>query len=362
MNKGKVLVLTGGGPAPGHNAVIYAACKLLLEAGYQVIGCLDGWKGLIQGLHCEVDFDFIDRIYLRGGTKLCTSRTNLRKVKVDGQNDKQDLTGQVADYIKREGIIAVIALGGNDTTSVAAALFAKYGVPVLCGPKTIDNDLWGTVQCYGFDTAANTVAELIRGMHDDFASTHYVGVFEIMGRNNGSLALFGGIAGGAHIVLIPEFPQSIESVIERVKAAHKRYGYCIVAVAEELNMDELSGHLMDGAPRDAFDNVQISKRTKGWAQIIAEEIEERAKLTARHVVLGHLCRKGVPSVADMIMCLRIGTKIFDLIENATFGKLVTWGNPPGTIDLSETVDEHGEGKTQRVSEELYRTLTALLPV
>jgi 6-phosphofructokinase len=361
-SKGKVLILTGGGPAPGHNAVIYAATKLLLEAGYEVIGCLDGWKGLIKGLYRPLNFDSIDRIHTRGGTVLGTSRTDPRKMKDEGGKQKKDVTPQVANFIKKEGFVAVIALGGNDTTSVAAALFDKHGVPMLCGPKTIDNDLWGTPQTYGFDTAVNTVARLIGSMHDDFESTHYVGVFEVMGRNNGSLALYGGYTARVHDILIPEFPRPIESVVTRVQAAHKRYGYAFVAVAEELRMQELTGHLLDGAPRDAFDNVQISLRTKGWAQVIAEEITERAKLTARHIVLGHLCRGGPPSQADTIMCSRIGTKLFKLIESGTFGQLVTWGDPPGTFPLIDTVDESGEGKTRGVPEDIYREIMALLPV
>ncbi len=360
MSKGKVLDLTGGGPAPGHNAVIYAATKRLLTAGYEVFGCLDGWKGLIQGKFKQLGFDDIDRVFLRGGTIIGTSRTDLRKYKMGEK--KLDVTADAAEIVRSLNFTAVIALGGNDTTSVAADLYAKYNVPVICGPKTIDNDLWGTCQSYGFDTAANTVAKLIASMHDDFASTHYVGVFEVMGRDNGSLPLYSGVAGGAHVVLIPEYPQTIESVVARINAAHLKYGYCIVVVAEELNMPELKKLVEDGAEKDAFGNTPIAKRKKGWSQIIAEEIQKRSALEARHIVIGHLCRGGSPSVADTIMCLRIGTKLFNLIEERSFGHLVTWGDPPGIFPLVDTIDSNGVGRTRVVSEQIYNEMMALLPI
>ncbi len=357
MAKKRVLILTGGGPAPGHNAVIYAVAKRLLDNRHEVIGCLDGWKGLIEGNIQQLTLKEIDRIYLRGGTILYTSRTNLRKVKVDGKN--KDLTGLAAEFIKSLDIDLVVALGGNDTTTVAAYLSKNYGIKIICGPKTIDNDLWGTDQCYGFDTAANTVANLLREMHDDFKSTRYVGVFEIMGRDSGFLTLYGGMSGGAHLILIPEFPLSIDEIITRTIAIHKRYGYCMIAAAENLNMPELADNLGSGT-KDAFGNISIAERSKGWAEVIAEQIKLRSGLQARHNVIGHLCRKGAPSAADTMMCLRIGTKIFELIEQDASGQLVTWGNPPGIIQLSETVDEAGIGKIRTVPEVLYKEIMALL--
>src|SRR3989338_3361105 len=255
-------ILTGGGPAAGLNAVIYGATKAAHEAGYGVIGIRYGWRGILDGQIMEITPARISGIANKSGTILGTSRTNLTRVKIGKGSKTEDKTQEVPVFMKTHKLCGLIAIGGEDTISVAEILYKQFDLPVVCAPKTIDGDVCGTDRTFGLDTASNWVANAIRGIHEDFASTGYVAVVEIMGRNAGWLSLFGGIAGGAHVILIPELTYEVENIVLQVKKAYDQFGYCLVAAAEELKIHELEHHLQEGREADAFGHKQIALRER----------------------------------------------------------------------------------------------------
>src|SRR5438477_9607564 len=221
----KVGILTGGGDCPGLNAVIRAAVrKGSFHYDDTFVGFLEGWRGLVEDKSMPLDLHAVAGILPRGGTILRTSRTNPAK-KPDGL-EKCEAT------LKKHGIDALIAIGGDDTLGVATKLFGR-GVKVVGVPKTIDNDLAGTDFTFGFDTAVNIVTEAIDRVHTTAEAHNRVMVVEVMGRDAGWIAMYSGIAGGADVILIPEQPFDIEQVAETIRLRHSRGRYfSIVVVAE----------------------------------------------------------------------------------------------------------------------------------
>ena len=355
----RIGVLTGGGPAPGFNAVIYGIVKPALDAGWEVLGIFDGWKGVLDGTKNRLlTYQDIQGIYTASGTILGTSRTNLAKVKVEGGHNMNFMPEGARIIREVLKLDVLVANGGEDTISVAERLWREHKIPVICTPKTIDGDVCGTERTYGLDTAANWVGNVIRGIHADFASTHYIAVVEVMGRKAGWLPLFGGIAGGAHDILIPEKSRSIAELADNVSRLHRQLGYCIIVVAEELEMTELTNRVSEGEDMDSFGHNPIALREKGWGKVIAEKLGEITGLTVRPIVLGHAQRGGPPSAYDIAMCLQIGQKVFELAQSGTFGKLVAWKNEqPVPVDLSLA----GGGKFKPVPPEVYEPLLACLP-
>ena len=358
MRKKKILgILTGGGPAPGLNAVIYGAAGAALRAGgWEILGVCKGWRGILTGEIMPLTAKRITGIANKSGTVIQTSRTNLHKVKT-ADNNYEDKSQEAVNFFKAHELTGLLAIGGEDTISVAHHLFEAYNLPIVCAPKTIDGDVCGTDRTFGLDTASNWVANAIRGIHEDFASTGYVAVVEIMGRNAGWLSLFGGIAGGAHVILIPELTYEVENIVLQVKKAYDQFGYCLVAAAEELKIPELEHHLQEGREADAFGHKQIALRERSWAKVIAEEITERSGLTARAIILGHAQRGGPPSALDVYMGLLMGYKAFEVIQAGEFGKLIAWRREkPIPINLAEA----GGGKIRTVPPEIYQPLLANL--
>ena len=230
----KIGILTGGGDCPGLNAVIRAVVrKSVRKYDYQVLGILRGWRGLMEyGLTEELNLDKVSGIIHRGGTILKTSRTNPFKEK--------DGVKRIIDKKKALGLSAIIAVGGEDTLSVAAKLHEE-GVEVVGVPKTIDNDIWGTDYTFGFDTAVNIAMDAIDRVHTTAESHNRVMVVEVMGRHTGWIAIEAGIAGGADFILIPEKPVDLEKVCDAISKRHKSgRDFSIVVVAEgaEINTEE----------------------------------------------------------------------------------------------------------------------------
>jgi 6-phosphofructokinase 1 len=352
-------ILTGGGPAPGLNAVIYGTALTGLLAGWRVLGFHDGWKGVLYRNYLEITPEMLSRMnYWESGTILGTSRTNLLKMPVPGSKEKSNECPAAAQILRGMNVKALVPTGGEDTIGVGEELFREHNIPVNCVPKTIDNDVCGTERTFGWDTACNTVAQLIRSMHKDFESTHYVGVVEIMGRASGWLTLYGGLAGGAHIILIPEDPQPVNQIMDRIMCVHQQKGYCLLAVSEELNYAQLSGHIQESGGLDNFDHAITAARTKGWGKVICEEIEERTGLKARPIVFGHAQRGGDTSALDTAMCLQLGQRAAEECLIGNFGQLISWKNEaPCPVPLALA----GGGQVRNVPVELYRKLTALLP-
>jgi len=333
----RVAVLTGGGDAPGLNAAIRAVARAGWAAGYEVIGVRNGWQGLVEGNLLPLTPETISGILPRGGTVLGTSRFNPFKVE-EGQE-------RMLDVIHRSDIGAIIAIGGDDTLSVALKL-SKLGINVVGIPKTMDNDIPGTDFTIGFDTAVNVVMEACDRLHPTAEAHHRVMVVEVMGRDAGWVAAVGGLAGGADIVLVPEHPFTIDEVCDRIKARHSRgRTFSIVVAAEGAKLAELGTQIVQEARVDAFGHVRLG----GVGAVLAREIESRTGYECRVTVLGHLQRGGAPTVFDRVLATRYGVAAIDLVKQAQFGQMVALrGNTITAVPLQEGL----EG-THAVSREMY---------
>src|SRR5437667_8777408 len=289
----KVGSLTGGGNCPGLNAVIRAAGRRVMTRHGEVVGVLEGWKGLVEGLFEPLGPREISGLLPRGGTILRTTRTN--PFKVDGGVEK------VLANFQREGFDALVAIGGEDTLGVAARLHEDHGFPVVGVPKTIDNDLSATDYTFGFDTAVWVATEAIDRLHTTAESHNRVMVVEVMGRHTGWIAVVSGIAGGADVILIPEQPISIDEACDDIRRRHERgKDFSIVVVSEGY---ELDGVAVAGE-RDEFGHVRLSQRGVGDA--LGREIEKRTGFETRVTVLGHVQRGGSPTPRDRVLATRFG--------------------------------------------------------
>src|SRR5947208_2521649 len=210
----KVGVLTGGGDCPGLNAVIRAVGRRVMVRGGDVVGFLDGWKGLVEGLSVPLGPREISGLLPRGGTIIGTTRTNPFKLEHGVE--------RVLATFEREGLDALVAIGGEDTLGVATRLYEEHELPVVGVPKTIDNDLSGTDYTFGFDTAVFIATEAIDRLHTTAESHNRVMVVEVMGRHTGWIAVHSGIAGGADVILIPEQPISVDECCDDLRRRHDR--------------------------------------------------------------------------------------------------------------------------------------------
>lgn len=339
----KVGVLTGGGDCPGLNAVIRAIIrKGIIRYGYVVYGIYHGWKGLMEpGLIKPLDLSDTSGILPKGGTILRTSRTN--PFKVEGGTEK------VLENLKKNNIEALIAIGGDDTLSVAAKLH-EQGIKVVGVPKTIDNDIYGTDRTFGFDTAVNIATEAIDRIHSTAESHNRVMVIEVMGRHAGWIAIESGLAGGADMILIPEKPANIDEVCTLIKRRHERgKDFSIVVVAEGTKIqtkDHPEGTFVtQDSSVDEFGHVRLG----GVGNYIAMEIEKRLGFESRVVIPGHIQRGGTPTAFDRNLGTRYGICAIDLVHQKKFGYFAALrGSNIVPVPLSEMA-----GKTRTVDKEFY---------
>ena len=338
----RIGLLTGGGDAPGLNAAIRAAGRKALAAGHSVWGVRNGWAGLVgEGDTYPMGRPRFSGILPLGGTVLGSSRVN--PMKREGGRE------EVLANLERAKFDALIAIGGDDTLSVAAWL-AEQDVHVVGVPKTMDNDLLITEYCIGFDSAVSVVAEALDRLHTTAASHHRVMVVEVMGRDTGWVALMGGLAGGADMIIIPEHPVSLDEVVTHLDARHRAGSdFSIIVVAEGVDMG--GGVEVDSERRDAFGHVQLSRR--GVGESLAAAIEERTGHETRTTVLGHLQRGGSPSAYDRIWATRVGAAAYDLVEEERFGWMPVVRC--GAVDTARIADVVAEQR--RVPRELYELAT-----
>jgi 6-phosphofructokinase 1 len=335
----RVGLLTGGGDCPGLNAVIRAAVrKGERHYGDDLVGFLDGWKGVLGGNTTPLDVERCRGILPRGGTILGTSRTN--PYKVDGGPEKAVQT------LRNERIDALIAIGGEDTLGVAEKL-AGEGVSVVGVPKTIDNDLSATEVTFGFDTAVQIASDAIDRLHTTAESHDRVMVVEVMGRHAGWIATYAGIAGGAAEILVPEEAFDIELVAERLRRRHERGRYAsIVVVAEGASPKEGTMVTQDEQDVDQFGHARLG----GIANQVAREIEERTGFETRVTILGHIQRGGTPTAFDRILATRFGIAAIDAAHDGAFGQMVALqAGKIVRVPLAEAVQ-----KTKTVDPDLYR--------
>ncbi|RJS85107.1 6-phosphofructokinase [Candidatus Bathyarchaeota archaeon] len=334
----RIGVLTGGGDAPGLNAAIRAIVKKSEKYGYEVIGICRGWAGLLNLDTMDLKYKDIKDIIRRGGTILKTSRTNPMKL--------EDGIKRTCENFKKLGLDALIAIGGDDTLSVAAAL-SEAGLNVVGIPKTIDYDVPGTEFTIGFDTAVNTSMRLIENLKDTAESHDRVFVVEIMGRHAGWIALYSGLAAGADLILIPEEPFSIKEVTEFVKKKIEREGKgpIIIVVAEGALIKDYKGPITKDATVDQFGHVRLG----GIGEFLAKEISKATGAETRACAPAHAIRGGPPTVRDRFISTRLGLAAVDLVKERKYGYMVALkGTEIVHVPLSEVTR-----KTKTVDKKLY---------
>lgn len=318
----RIGVLTGGGDAPGLNAVIRAAVKTALSFGdTQVIGIRDGFDGLLNGSGTEIlDYAAVRGILPRGGTILgSANRGNpfAREVTVDGEKVVRDVSRQVLAAINDLELECLIVIGGDGTLHIGLELF-EMGCPIIGVPKTIDNDVGGTDVTFGFDTAVNTATEAIDRLHTTAESHHRVIAVELMGRDAGFIALHAGVSGGADVILLPEIPFRFPELCQKVLDRQARgRSFSIFAVAEGAHP---AGD--DPIVREAG-GVTRQARLGGVGALVASYVMENCGVEARVVVLGHLQRGGTPTAFDRWLGTRYGGAAVRLARREGYGRMVS---------------------------------------
>ncbi|HEX4785886.1 MAG TPA: ATP-dependent 6-phosphofructokinase [Candidatus Sulfotelmatobacter sp.] len=340
-------IATGGGDAPGLNAVIRAAAKAaILKYKWKVIGIPDGFDGLIwPEKSFALTLDRVSGILPRGGTILgTTNRGNPfnYKTQENGEEVVRDISDEILSNSKKLGIDAIITIGGDGSQKIGYELFQK-GMKIVGVPKTIDNDLSATEVTFGFDTALHTVTDAIDKIHTTAASHHRVMVVEVMGRDCGWIALAGGIAGGAHIILIPEIPFTMKKICDFIAERESRGSrFTIVAVAEGIKLPPELKQMARGNPA---------------GNTVGDAIGLFANKEVRVSVLGHIQRGGSPSPYDRVLATRFGVAAVDLIAEGQFGKMVALRSDSiVAVDIANAI---GKLKTVRPDGELVRTARAI---
>jgi len=346
----RIGMLTGGGDCPGLNAVIRAVVrKGCFHYQDEFVGFLEGWRGVMENNTMPLDLAAVAGILPRGGTILRTSRTNPAK-KADGM-DKCEAS------LKQNNLEVLIAIGGDDTLSVAQKL-QERGINVIGVPKTIDNDLAGTDYTFGFDTAVGIATEAIDRVHTTAEAHNRVMVVEVMGRDAGWIAIHSGVAGGADVILIPERPFDIDAVAETLRQRHARGRYFSIVVAAEGAKFSSSADPTHGAPivqemgKDEFGHARLG----GIGNILAREIERRTGFETRAVVLGHIQRGGSPSAFDRVLATRYGLGAIDMVHRGEFGCMAALrGNKIVSVPLSDAIS-----KNRTVDQEMIDVANGIL--
>lgn len=317
-------ILTSGGDTPGMNTVIKSIYRRCKHNNHNLICFSGGWKGLLDNNTIKISETILDEIDL-GGTILGSGRTNPLK--------EDDGIEKIKQTLEKNGIEAMIAIGGEDTLGVANELF-KAGLPMIGIPKTIDNDLDCTDYTFGFNTAITIATEAMDRLHSTAKSHNRVIVVEIMGRHAGWMTLHSGIAAGAHMILIPEYSLSKAEVIDIMK---KRYAkgdtWGIVAVSEGYSFTKNETEDME---KDEFGHILLDKLDV--AQSIADLLKNELGITTRAIKLGHVQRGGSPTVFDRVLCTQLGFSAYDLAIKKEFGKMpALQGIHIVPVDLSQAV-------------------------
>ncbi len=305
----RVGVLTGGGDCPGLNAVIRGVVRRgVQEYGYEFVGFRDGWRGPLEGLTMELGIEQVRGILPRGGTILGSSRTNL--VKIEGGIERTE------ENLRKLGIDALVAIGGEDTLGVATTL-TEHGFHVIGVPKTIDNDLSATDYTFGFDTAVQIATEAIDRLHTTAESHQRILICEVMGRHAGWIALHSGMAGGANAILIPEVEFDLDEVVGWVESRFKA-SYAPIIVVAEGALPKGGTLVTKDATLDSFGHVKLS----GIGEWLAQQVEARTGYEARTTVLGHIQRGGTPTSFDRVLATRFGLNAITAVKDEAWGTMV----------------------------------------
>ncbi|HXT42139.1 MAG TPA: ATP-dependent 6-phosphofructokinase [Candidatus Angelobacter sp.] len=350
----RIGILTGGGDCPGLNAVIRAVVKAAAKRGWETIGFLDGYEGLLDLRYRALNYHEMDGLLLLGGTILGTTNKG-RFVAKTGHGDVRKVPAEILQQAKRNfdqaGLRALVCVGGDGSLTIAQQLF-EHGLPLVGVPKTIDNDLEATVMTFGFDSAVACATDALDRLRTTAESHNRVMVLEVMGRYTGWIAAHAGIAGGGDVILIPEIPFRYErvcaKVIEREQQGKK---FTLVVVAEGAH-EQGKGFVTNGGEQDNRET-----RLGGIGAAVAAEIEKRTGKETRVCVLGHLQRGGGPTTFDRLLCTRFGARAVQLVADRQYGYMVAL-RPPDTVAVKIT-DAIGRLRTVPLDGDLVQTARAL---
>jgi phosphofructokinase-like protein len=351
----KIGVVTGGGDCPGLNAVIRAIAKAATQRGWDTIGILGGYEGLLEPRQTRpLDYHALSGLLVRGGTILGTANRGRFSAKV-GHGETRKLPAELMEETKRGmealGLSALVSIGGDGSLSIAQQLH-EYGLPIVGVPKTIDNDLEGTMWTFGFDSAVACATDALDRLHTTAESHNRVMVLEVMGRYAGWIALYAGVAGGTDVILIPEIPFSYESVCSKIKAREASgRKFTLITVAEGAR--EKDAEFVTSAGQEANREARLG----GIGAVVGDEVQKRTGKETRTCILGHLQRGGIPTTFDRALCSMFGAVAVELADSGKFGKMVAFtGQQVGAIDISQAV---GKLKTVPPDGGLIRTARAL---
>ena len=350
----KIAVNTGGGDAPGLNAVIRGVVLAADKKGWEVYGIKYGYKGLIDTKQIiRLTPEYVWDITNIGGTILGSAIKGdpfkYLVEKAGGSVIETDISDTVVSNFKSLGFDALVAIGGDGSLHIANKFF-KQGIPVIGIPKTIDNDISATDVTFGFDTAVNTATEAIDKLHTTARSHDRVMVVEVMGRYVGWIALYSGISGSADVILVPEIPFDIKKVCNKIKQLGLiGQDYAIVVVAE--------GAKPVGGDVTVIEKSPGEVRLGGIGKKVSDEIEEKTGKETRVIVLGHLQRGGAPTTFDRLLCLRFGTAAIRFIEAGKFGSMVALRS---TEICAVTIEEAiGQMRTVPLDSDIIQTARSL---
>ncbi len=339
----KVAILTNGGDAPGLNAVIRAIVKTGRTYGIECYGFIEGYKGLLNNDFVKLDLQGnASGLLTKGGTIIGTSNAtnvfNYKVVNEDGSVEYKDLSDQCVENIKNDGFDCLFTLGG-DGTQKSSRDFSLKGINCIGVPKTIDNDVAHTDMTFGYSTAVSIATEAIDRLHTTAESHHRIMILEVMGRYAGWIALESGIAGGADVILIPEIPYDINSVLAKINERRNRgKEFTIIVVSEGAKPKDgditVRQILNDGS---GLDNVRLG----GVGEKLAVELEQLTGMGSRNTTLGYVQRGGAPCAFDRVLSTRYGVKAMELAMEGTFNVLVNYKDGKmGSVPLEDVIGDN----------------------
>jgi 6-phosphofructokinase 1 len=351
----RIGILTGGGDCPGLNAVIRAVVKSASKRGWDTIGFIHGYEGLLEPVRCRpLDYKEMDALLFVGGTILGTTNKGRFAAKT-GHGEVQAVPSEILDQAKASfqklGLRALVCVGGDGSLSIAQQLF-EHGVPLVGVPKTIDNDLEATMVTFGFDSAVACATDALDRLRTTAQSHDRVMVLEVMGRYTGWIAAHSGIAGGGDVILIPEIPFRYESVCAKITEREREEKHFTLVVVAEGARERGKDYVTAGA-----DEKNREARLGGIGAVVAAEIQKRTGKETRVCVLGHLQRGGAPTTSDRLLCTRFGARAVQLIAEEKYGYMIAL-QPPDTVAVKIS-DAIGRLRTVPVNGDIVQTARAL---
>jgi 6-phosphofructokinase 1 len=332
----KIGIVTGGGDCPGLNAVIRGVAKAAAMRGWETLGIFGGYEGLLEPRQFrELDYNLLGDLLTRGGTILGTANRGRFSAKT-GHGEARQLPKELLDATKAGmdalGLSALVSIGGDGSLSIALQM-CEHGIPIVGVPKTIDNDLDGTLLTFGFDSAVACATDALDRLHTTAESHNRVMVLEVMGRYAGWIAIYAGIAGGADVILIPEIPFTYDSIITQIREREaKGKKFTLVIVAEGAR-EKNGGFVISGAQE-----TDREAHLGGIGAVVSDEIGKRSGKETRYCVLGHLQRGGSPTMFDRVLCSLFGAAAVDLIAAGDFGRMVAYtGREVSSVLIADAV-------------------------